>query len=440
MKKDRFFTVLALIFLVPAALFAQQNTGSTQKFALVIGNGAYTNLSRLANPVNDAEDVAATLEGLGFTVDKLLNATLEEMVDAVIRLRNRLSVTSDSYGFFFYAGHGVQSGGENYLIPVNAIIPTESFLRNRALSVQEMLDEINNARNELNIIVLDACRDNPFGWARSGSRGLEMVSRQPADSIIVYATSAGQVASDGTGRNGLFTAELLNNLGDPNLEVNEVFRRTMGDVVRASGNVQRPAVYSQFPGLAWLGGRPELPASQPAPAQAASLPIVPLPQPAPEAALPREVRPVPAPNNNREAHLWTVGASVGSSFAAPLFVGTVHLTLAPFRNSFLKIGLDAGYFSGNEYLDYSSIHPFAHYAFFLPFGNNSGWFIGAGGGYLWSVISNVEWDLNVPVNTFSVDIGTGLYLGGGIYFSYTFRSDFTNFGNKLALGYAYRFN
>jgi tetratricopeptide (TPR) repeat protein len=135
-----------------------------------------------------------------------------------------------------------------------------------------MLDELNDARNELNIVVLDACRDNPFPWKRSGSRGLQVVGNQPSDSIIVFATSAGSTAADGAGSNGLFTSHLLSNLKKPGLEVSEVFRLTMGDVAKASGNQQRPAVYNQFSGLAYLGSRPSS-AAQPAPAP------VPAPQP-----------------------------------------------------------------------------------------------------------------------------------------------------------------
>ena len=178
------------------------------------------------------------------------------MVNAVMQLKRRLGASRNSYGFLFYAGHGVQSGGENFLIPVDANIPSENFLRNRSVSVQEMLDELNDAGNEFNVVVLDACRNNPFSWARSGSRGLTAVGSQPADSIIVFATAAGSTASDGTGRNGLFTQHLLNNLKTPGLEVTEVFRRTMGDVARSSNNQQRPAVYNQFYGTAYLGTRP----------------------------------------------------------------------------------------------------------------------------------------------------------------------------------------
>jgi hypothetical protein len=169
-----------------------------------------------------------------------------------MRLKNRLSVSKNSYGFLFYAGHGVQSGGVNYLIPVGASIPSENSLRDRAVSVQCALNELNDAGNELNVVVLDACRDNPFGWARGGSRGLTVIANQPADSIIVYATSAGSTAADGSGRNGLFTSHLLNNLKTPGLEIKEVFNRTGADVALASERRQIPSVYNQFFGNAYF--------------------------------------------------------------------------------------------------------------------------------------------------------------------------------------------
>jgi formylglycine-generating enzyme required for sulfatase activity len=245
-------------FLVTAFGFSQQ------KYALVIGNGNYTGITKLNNPVNDANDIAAALQSLGFTVEKLVDASREQMEGAVLKLKKRLEASNNAYGFFFYAGHGVQSGGLNYLIPVGADIPTENSLRDRAFSVQWALDELNEAGNSLNVIVLDACRDNPYSWKRSGSRGLTVVGSQPSESIIVYATGAGSTAADGTGKNGLFTGNLLNNLKKPGLEVTEVFRLTMGDVLRASNNQQRPAVYNQFSGTAYLGGKPA-PGTQPVP-------------------------------------------------------------------------------------------------------------------------------------------------------------------------------
>jgi len=260
--------VLFLIAFVAGLSFAQQNVSAPQKFALVIGNGNYTNIAKLNNPVNDANDVAAALQGLGFTVDKVLDANLEQMENAVMRLKNRLSASQSTYGFLFYAGHGVQSNGENYLIPVGANIPSENSLRERSVSVQWTLAELNDAKNALNVVVLDACRDNPFSWKRSSTRGLSMVANQPADSIIVYATSAGTAASDGTGRNGLFTTHLLNNLKTPGLEVKEIFNRTGADVARASNRAQIPAIYSQFFDTAYFGQRP-----------ATNTPVQPVPTP-----------------------------------------------------------------------------------------------------------------------------------------------------------------
>ncbi|MDR1986701.1 MAG: tetratricopeptide repeat protein [Treponema sp.] len=267
MKKTALFLWLLVLALAAAP--------GQQKFALVIGNSAYTGITRLNNPVNDANDVSAALRGLGFTVDTLTNAGRAQMEEGVTRLKNRLTAAQGSYGFFYYAGHGVQSGGENYLIPVDANIPGEAYLQDRAVPMQAVLGELNLAGNGLNIVVLDACRDNPFSWRRSNSRGLQVVTNQPADSIIVYATSAGAAAADGTGRNGLFTTHLLNNLKTPGLSVRDLFDKTGADVRRASSGSQIPAIYSQFFETAYLGGRPGAvqpgpkpsPAPQPAPGQ-----------------------------------------------------------------------------------------------------------------------------------------------------------------------------
>jgi hypothetical protein len=261
------------LFLVLCILAGCSLVYAQQKYALVIGNGNYTALGRLKNPVNDAEDVSATLSALGFNVDKVLDGDLDTMENAIMRLKSRLSATRNSYGFLFFAGHGVQSNGVNYLIPVGANIPSAGFLRDRTVSVQAMLNELNDAGNELNVVVLDACRDNPFNWARSGSRGLTVIENQPADSIVVYATSAGSTALDGEGRNGLFTSHLLNNLQTPGLEVKEIFNRTGEDVIAASNRQQIPAVYIQFFGNAYFD---ENAAATPRPER---LPITPVPLP-----------------------------------------------------------------------------------------------------------------------------------------------------------------
>jgi formylglycine-generating enzyme required for sulfatase activity len=285
------FVFCYLIF-AGALLFAQQ------KYALVIGNANYTGISKLTNPVNDANDMETALKGLGFTVDKVLNGNLEQMENAVLNLKRRLGASRNSYGFFFYAGHGVQSNGENYLIPIAADnIRSENQLRDRAVSLQFVLDTMSEAGNELNMIVLDACRDNPFGWARSGSRGLTVVSHAPTGSIVMYATGANSTAADGTGRNGLFTGYLLNNLKNPALSVFDVFDRTMDAVIKGTNGRQHPELSLRFAGAtsAYLGPRPS-PTPSPSPSPAPSPTPQPSPTPTPQPS-PSPVQPVTPPVN-----------------------------------------------------------------------------------------------------------------------------------------------
>ena len=419
--KKALFVALTLL---PVVLFAQQNTGTTgqdspQKYALVIGNSTYTGLTPLANPVNDANDIAAVLEYLGFNVDKVLNGNLEQMENAVMRLKENLEAADKGYGFFFYAGHGVQSGGENFLIPVNANIPSENALRNRAMSVQMVLDDLNDARNGLNVVVLDACRDNPFGWSRGGTRGLSIVTRQPADSIIVYATSAGQQASDGDGRNGLFTSQLIQNLATPGIEVKEVFNRTGQDVANVSRNQQIPAIYSQFFGSAWLGEKPDGLALNTS-----------------EIGRPQII--IGRARTEREPEkFWSVGASVGTCFVDPWVVGTVRGTIAPLKYSFLDLGVDIGLVSGYPDVGYYSFCPFVHAAYFRPINSTVGVYGGAGGSYMMAQYSFPKGD--TFESAFGIDVIAGISLFSMVDVSFTFRTNFTNVSSKLSLGYTYRF-
>jgi len=176
--------IMAALCLVPPLVAETNDTGP--RYALVIGNGNYRELGKLKNPKNDATDMAEALRKLNFDVELLIDADLVSMENGVNRLGAKLATSPKSMGFFFYAGHGVQSNGVNYLIPSDAYISDEVYLRTKALAVQSILDSFQGARNELNVIVLDACRDNPFGWARTGTRGLSVVGSQPTGSIIVY--------------------------------------------------------------------------------------------------------------------------------------------------------------------------------------------------------------------------------------------------------------
>ena len=299
MKKAGFVLFILMIFLLvfTQSVFAQQNVSAPQnfsapqKFALVIGNSVYNGISPLRNPVNDANDMETALRNLGFTVQKVLNGSLEQMEEAVENLGRRLGGSSGAYGFFFYAGHGVQANGDNFLIPVDAsAIRNESQLRTRAVSLDSVLTTLSNAGNALNMVVLDACRDNPFGWGRSGARGLSPVAGAPSGTIVMYAAGAGQQAADGEGRNGLFTSQLLTSLRTPGLSVYEIFDATMGQVRTITNGNQNPELSLRVSGAhnIYLGTRPAA-AVQPVVTPQPSAPTV-TPTPTPAAI----VQPVPA--------------------------------------------------------------------------------------------------------------------------------------------------
>lgn len=223
--------LLALAVVFPSLLPA----AAERRTALVIGNGAYTS-GPLKNPVNDAQDMAAALKKAGFAVTLRKNANHREMMESIEDFGNALK--RGGVGLFYYAGHGVQLGGANYLLPIGARINKEGDIRYEAIDAGRVLTEMENANNGLNIVVLDACRDNPYGKTfRSASRGLAIVTNAPTGTFISYSTGAGQVARDGTGRNSPYTKALLENISKPGLTINEVFMSVRSKVKRETGQV-----------------------------------------------------------------------------------------------------------------------------------------------------------------------------------------------------------
>lgn len=208
-----------------------------RRIALVIGNSNYHD-SPLKNPANDAREMIALLEKLGFIVISGLDADLrkmEELIDTFGR-----EVKQGGVGLFYFAGHGVQVNGENYLIPIGAQITAEAEIKYKSVAVGIVLAKMEDARNGLNVIILDACRNNPFARSyRSGSQGLAKIDA-PTGSIIAYATQPGNVASDGAGSNGLYTGELLAQLRVPGLSIEEVFKQTRDAVMRKTNDRQVP--------------------------------------------------------------------------------------------------------------------------------------------------------------------------------------------------------
>ena len=209
------------------------------KQALVVGNSAYTHTSPLKNPVNDAKAIGSALQQLGFEVTTLLDVDQRQMEQALRRFGSRLR-DQNGVGLFYYAGHGMQVAGENYLLPVDINPSTETDVRYDAIPVGKLLGQMEAAGNGMNIVILDACRNNPFSRSfRSNSRGLAQVIA-PTGSFISYATAPGNVAADGEGDNGLFTAKLLEHMKTPGLKLEEVFKRVRSDVQRESNDQQVP--------------------------------------------------------------------------------------------------------------------------------------------------------------------------------------------------------
>ena len=204
------------------------NSSSPKRIALVIGNSAYSNITTLANPTNDADDIAATLKQLGFEKVILKKNLSYRDFNAVIRDFGN-QITSYDAALFYYAGHGIEVG-ENYLLPVDVprTMQTENFKWD-CISLDWIREKMNNSRgaNKDNIVIVDASRNNPFRSFRSGSDDGWGASRIQCSNVITfYSTSSTENAQDGYGRNSPFAAILTKNMKDPGVEIREVFRRT----------------------------------------------------------------------------------------------------------------------------------------------------------------------------------------------------------------------
>ncbi len=220
---------LILLFFADAA-HAQD---AKNRVALVIGNAAYKRAA-LANPVNDAKLMAERLKAQGFEVSAAYDAGQRDMKRAVqsfaAALRER---GKDAVAFIFYAGHGVQVKGENYLIPVDEQIKSEADVDIDAVSLSSIMSMLENTQTRLAIVVLDACRDNPFGYARGGLRGLARVDA-PSGSLVAFSTAPGKAALDGPdGVNSYYTAALAQAMAEPGLKIEGAHRGAREDRRRA---------------------------------------------------------------------------------------------------------------------------------------------------------------------------------------------------------------
>lgn len=217
------------------------------RLALIIGNGDYA-MAPLRNPPNDARAMANTLRNLDFDVIEVINGDKKSMKDAVRQFSKQLS-ENKGVGLFYYAGHGIQVKGENYLVPVDHDIQHEEDIEDEGIRVNRVLAYMQTSDTRMNIVILDACRDNPYARGmRSGSRGLAQMYAEGSGSIIAYATSPGSVAADGDGKNGLYTQELLKAIKTPGLEIGMIFRKVLTNVKRMSNGQQIPWTNSSIEG------------------------------------------------------------------------------------------------------------------------------------------------------------------------------------------------
>lgn len=248
------------------------------RVALVIGNADYP-AAPLANPVNDARAVAERLAALGFRVNRLEDASQEQMYDAIRVFGDTLR--AGGVGLFYYAGHALQVRGRNLLLPVRARIEREDEILYRTVDVGQVLDKMDSARNRVNIVILDACRSNPFGREfRSVAPGLAVMDA-PHNTLIAYATAPGAVASDGSGRHGLYTQHLLQALARPGLGLEEVFKQVRTGVRQDSAGRQVPWENTSLEVAFFFDPLPTPTPPAPAAAPVPAAPPAPAPAPAP---------------------------------------------------------------------------------------------------------------------------------------------------------------
>ena len=236
--------ILAALLLL-AGMVAPAYGATERRVALVIGNGSYAQ-TPLPNTINDARAMSEVLSRLGFKVITKLNATQREMLYAIVEFGQELE--NGGVGLFYYAGHAVQIRGKNFMIPIGARIGVEDHVEPESVDLNKVIGRMAGARNELNILILDACRDNPFGDSFNFySEGLAQ-TRAPAGSYIAYAAAPGELAADGTGTNSFYTGALVKALEIQGIPIEETFKRVRASVLTETKGLQVPWTSSSITG------------------------------------------------------------------------------------------------------------------------------------------------------------------------------------------------
>lgn len=248
---------LFLIFVGALSLYPQGADAST-RVALVIGNGAYRSITPLANPTNDATDMGVALRSLGFEVITQTDSShraMEASIETFSRKLRRADI-----GLFYYAGHGIQVDGVNYLLPVDLQTSNESSeadVKYHAVNANYVVAKMRDANSKnLNVIILDACRNNPFRSYRSfRSQGLARIEGASGTTLIAYSTAEGSFAADGVGRNSVYTKHLLKRIRHPGLDLLNVFNEVSNDVSMETNGQQKPWTEHPYVNKVFLAGR-----------------------------------------------------------------------------------------------------------------------------------------------------------------------------------------
>lgn len=261
-------SVLILSTLLLTILSSTFSFAESKRIALVIGNSAYQT-SPLTNPVNDARLIASRLRDLDFLVMEHLDIDQQTMKRAIQKFGDHLDEAGrEATGLFYYAGHGIQVNGENYLIPVNAAIERERDVGIEAVNASAVLGVLDYARTRINFVIIDACRNNPFARSfRSSHRGLARMDA-PQGTLVAYATAPGDVAFDGKGANSPYSSALAEAMQQPGLPVEQMFKNVRRQVMAETGNSQVPWESSSLTGNFYFKSVDKETAEQPAPAVA----------------------------------------------------------------------------------------------------------------------------------------------------------------------------
>jgi uncharacterized caspase-like protein len=245
--------LLGIVLTVWLTSLFGQPAFADKRVALVIGNSAYQNVTKLSNPANDAAAVASMFKSAGFDdVESRLNLTANELRKTLREFGNR-SRDADM-AIVFYAGHGIELDGINYLIPIDAMLETDADVLDETVPLDRVLFAVEPAR-QLRLVILDACRDNPFARkmkrtiaSRGIGRGLAKVEPSSPNTMIAFAAKAGSTASDGDSKNSPFATALVEHLAKPGLDLRKAFGFVRDDVLKATNNTQEPFIYGSLGG------------------------------------------------------------------------------------------------------------------------------------------------------------------------------------------------